>query len=154
MLERVVLLEDGELLRPQNLPIVHQSGDDNLSAVRRLENTLVRTIPEEGVNFDKLISDVEVDLIVKASRQCNWNQSRTAELLQMKRDKLRYRMKIYSIESERRRGPGRPSQQGNTDPDASGAGMSEPRGDVDESGDMHATSNGAMNEVSESSRKS
>ncbi len=71
---------------------------------------MARPIPEGGVSFDELMSDVEVDLIVKASRQCDWNQSRTAELLQMKRDKLRYRMKIYNIQSEKRRGPGRPNR--------------------------------------------
>jgi transcriptional regulator with GAF, ATPase, and Fis domain len=110
MLERVVLLEDGEALFPEHLPITNQVAQNNLSAVRRLENALARPMPEEGIDFDKLISDVEVDLIVKASRQCHWNQSRTAELLQMKRDKLRYRMKIYEIESERKRGPGRPNR--------------------------------------------
>jgi hypothetical protein len=56
------------------------------------------------------VSDVEIELILKASRQCSWNQSRTAELLRMKRDKLRYRMKIYNIVSERKRGPGRPGE--------------------------------------------
>ena len=76
--------------------------------MRRLENALLRPIPENGIEFDRLVSDVEIDLIVKASRQCGWNQSRTAELLRMKRDKLRYRMKIYDIVSERKRGPGRP----------------------------------------------
>jgi DNA-binding NtrC family response regulator len=110
MLERVVLLEDGDMLLPEHLPISNQVAKNNLSAVRRLENALARPIPEGGIEFDTLISDVEVDLIVKASRQCQWNQSRTAELLQMKRDKLRYRMKIYDIQSERKRGPGRPNR--------------------------------------------
>ncbi|HZM16684.1 MAG TPA: sigma-54 dependent transcriptional regulator [Candidatus Krumholzibacteria bacterium] len=110
MLERVVLLEDGETLLPPQLPIAGQVSM-NLSAVRRLENVLARPLPEDGVDFDRLMSDVEIDLIVKASRQCNWNQSRTAELLQMKRDKLRYRMKIYDINTERKRGPGRPQRE-------------------------------------------
>jgi len=108
MLERVVLLEDDEILRSEHLPISGRAADTSLSAVRRLENALLRPIPEPGIDFDRLVSDVEIDLIVKASRQCTWNQSRTAELLRMKRDKLRYRMKIYNIVSERKRGPGRP----------------------------------------------
>jgi len=87
---------------------VHEA--QSLSAVRRLENALLRAIPDNGIHFDKLVSDVEIELILKASRQCSWNQSRTAELLQMKRDKLRYRMKIYNITSERKRGPGRPAE--------------------------------------------
>ena len=114
MLERVVLLEDGETLVPAQLPIASQVSR-HLSAVRRLENALARPIPEDGVDFDQLISDVEIDLIQKASRQCAWNQSRTAELLRMKRDKLRYRMKIYDIQTERRRGPGRPHREDGND---------------------------------------
>jgi len=114
MLERVVLLEDGETLVPAQLPIANQVSR-HLSAVRRLENALARPIPDDGVDFDQLISDVEIDLIQKASRQCAWNQSRTAELLRMKRDKLRYRMKIYDIQTERRRGPGRPHREDGND---------------------------------------
>ena len=135
MLERVVLLEDGETLLPPQLPIAGQVSM-NLSAVRRLENVLARPIPEEGVDFDKLMSDVEIDLIVKASRQCNWNQSRTAELLQMKRDKLRYRMKIYDINTERKRGPGRPQREERLGGGAAGegdgtaSGMATPTDDV------------------------
>jgi DNA-binding NtrC family response regulator len=110
MLERVVLLENGDMLLPEHLPVTNEVEENNLSAVRRLENALARPIPDGGVHFDQLMSDVEIDLIVKASRQCHWNQSRTAELLQMKRDKLRYRMKIYEIESEKKRGPGRPNR--------------------------------------------
>jgi len=112
MLERVVLLEDAEVLRPEHLPIAGRATDANMSAVRRLENALLRPLPENGVDFDRLVSDCEIELILKASRQCGWNQSRTAELLQMKRDKLRYRMKIYNIASERKRGPGRPGGDG------------------------------------------
>jgi DNA-binding NtrC family response regulator len=155
MLERVVLLEDGDLLKAENLPIVNQSIDHSLSAVRRLENTLVRNLPDEGVEFDKLISDVEVDLIVKASRQCNWNQSRTAELLQMKRDKLRYRMKIYNIESERKRGPGRPAQDdGSADYDdddqLDGDGLvdSPAQPEAEAASDLDAHGNGSMSGAS------
>jgi hypothetical protein len=111
------------MLLPDHLPIANRVAESNLSAVRRLENALARPLPEAGVNFDRLISDVEIDLINKASRQCSWNQSRTAELLQMKRDKLRYRMKIYEIESERKRGPGRP-RNSDTRPDYPAVGPS------------------------------
>jgi DNA-binding NtrC family response regulator len=115
MLERVVLLEDADVLRPEHLPISGRVTDANLSAVRRLENALLRAIPDPGIDFDRLVSDVEIELILKASRQCGWNQSQTAELLQMKRDKLRYRMKIYNIVSERKRGPGRPGSHDDDD---------------------------------------
>jgi DNA-binding NtrC family response regulator len=115
MLERVVLLEDADILGAEHLPISGRVTDTNLSAVRRIENALLRPIPESGIDFDRLVSDAEIELILKASRQSGWNQSHTAELLQMKRDKLRYRMKIYNIVSERKRGPGRPGSHEDDD---------------------------------------
>jgi DNA-binding NtrC family response regulator len=47
--------------------------------------------------FEKLVCDVEREMIVKASDQARWNQSLTARLLNLKRDKLRYRMKAYNL---------------------------------------------------------
>jgi DNA-binding NtrC family response regulator len=38
---------------------------------------------------------------MKASYATKWNQSRTAEVLRLKRDKLRYRMKLYGLETPR-----------------------------------------------------
>ena len=38
---------------------------------------------------------------MRASYATKWNQSRTAEMLNLKRDKLRYRMKLYSIRGGR-----------------------------------------------------
>ena len=44
---------------------------------------------------------MERALILRASCATNWNQSKTAELLQLKRDKLRYRMKLYQIHGQK-----------------------------------------------------
>ena len=43
---------------------------------------------------------LERALIVKASEESGWNQSKTARLLNVKRDKLRYRMKSFNIGDE------------------------------------------------------
>ena len=43
---------------------------------------------------------MERALILRASYATKWNQSRTAELLNLKRDKLRYRMKLYDLHPE------------------------------------------------------
>jgi len=50
-----------------------------------------------GVPFEALIEEIERALILRASYATKWNQSRTAEVLNLKRDKLRYRMKLYDI---------------------------------------------------------
>ena len=68
------------------------------SPVVRLEQLLEEPgMPMEGIAFEDLLAEIERSLIIKASEVTNWNQSRTAELLQLKRDKLRYRMKLYDI---------------------------------------------------------
>jgi DNA-binding NtrC family response regulator len=41
---------------------------------------------------------MERDIIQRALDRSGGNQSRTAALLQMKRDKLRYRMKLYGFQ--------------------------------------------------------
>ena len=43
------------------------------------------------------MEELERALILRASYATKWNQSRTAEILNLKRDKLRYRMKLYDI---------------------------------------------------------
>jgi DNA-binding NtrC family response regulator len=57
-------------------------------------------MPAAGIPFEAVIEELERALIVRASCATNWNQSRTAELLQLKRDKLRYRMKLYELHSD------------------------------------------------------
>ena len=54
-------------------------------------------VDPEGVPFEKLIADIERGLIIRAAETAGWNQSRTAEILGIKRDKLRYRMKIHDL---------------------------------------------------------
>jgi len=58
-------------------------------------------VPAAGIPFEALIEEMERALIVKASCATKWNQSRTAELLLLKRDKLRYRMKLYALDAPR-----------------------------------------------------
>ena len=48
-------------------------------------------------------------MILRASYATKWNQSRTAELLNLKRDKLRYRMKLYEIHPQKTRQTSQPN---------------------------------------------
>jgi DNA-binding NtrC family response regulator len=59
-------------------------------------------IPPAGIQFEELMGDIEQAMIRKASDFTGWNQSRTASILNLKRDKLRYRMKLYDMERERK----------------------------------------------------
>ena len=95
-IERIVLLEEGPRLLPEHLPFSAARSEDS-SIGRKVDHVLSQPIPEDGIDLEALVADLEKELIIKASEQANWNQSKTARLLNLKRDKLRYRMKGYSI---------------------------------------------------------
>ena len=99
VIERVVLLETGPVLKREMLPFIAQRSDEG-TVGRRLDSILAAPIPEDGIDFESIVSDIERSLIVKASEESGWNQSRTARLLNVKRDKLRYRMKSFNIGDE------------------------------------------------------
>jgi len=74
------------------------------SPAARLEHILEEPgLPSVGIPFEEILGEIERALILKASEFSSWNQSRTAELLQLKRDKLRYRMKLYDLARPRDR---------------------------------------------------
>jgi DNA-binding NtrC family response regulator len=103
--ERTVLLEEGPRVEAAHLerafaPRRQADTGHGDQVIERLEQALMSpSIPEGGIEFENLIEGVERALILKASEATGWNQSRTAQVLNLKRDKLRYRMKIYSIRS-------------------------------------------------------
>ncbi len=101
LFERTVLLEIGETLESKHLKLTSRAratGDSSLG--HRLDDFLNGTLPEGGIPFEALVEELERALILKASYATKWNQSRTAELLNLKRDKLRYRMKLYELQGE------------------------------------------------------
>ncbi len=102
LFERTVLLEQGETLEPQHLklaPRVRGAGD--LSLGQRVDEYLQNAVPQDGIPFESLVEELERALILHASYATKWNQSRTADVLNLKRDKLRYRMKLYEIHPAR-----------------------------------------------------
>ena len=100
LFERTVLLENAELLEPRHLKLAPRARPgQEVTYGQRIDDLLHGPVPAGGIPFEALIEELERALIVKASCATKWNQSRTAELLQLKRDKLRYRMKLYELES-------------------------------------------------------
>jgi DNA-binding NtrC family response regulator len=101
MVERVVLLEDDTVLRAQHIPASIRQGlssERELSGVRRLEMALSRPFPDDGMDFEGLMGSVERELIEKAMREADGNQSAAARLLRLNRDKIRYRLKSPETE--------------------------------------------------------
>jgi len=99
VIERVVLLENGPTVRAEYLPFSASRMEESTIG-RKLDSLLSQNLPEDGIDFDTIISELEKELILKASNQTGWNQSKTARLLNLKRDKLRYRMKSFNIDDE------------------------------------------------------
>jgi two-component system response regulator AtoC len=105
LMERTVLLETGNRVELGMLKLGSGRTTREIdSPVARLEHLLEEPgMPNEGIPFEELLAEIEQALILKASECSNWNQSRTAELLRLKRDKLRYRMKLHNLSRPERR---------------------------------------------------
>ncbi len=101
LFERTVLLENGESLEPRHVKLASRSRPSTETSLgQRVDEVLHGAIPATGIPFEALVEELERALIVRASCATKWNQSRTAELLNLKRDKLRYRMKLYELQPE------------------------------------------------------
>ena len=98
---------DRPTLEPHHLKLAPRARRQPRSDARPAASTRCldrRSSRASGIPFEALIEELERALILRASYATKWNQSRTAELLQLKRDKLRYRMKLYELPSRRRCG--------------------------------------------------
>jgi DNA-binding NtrC family response regulator len=101
LFERIVLLNQGDVLRAEHLTAAIAPapkavrGDDPLRALEAVVAS--GQFPEEGIDLEGALGNVEREIIQKAFDWTRGNQSRAAHVLQMKRDKLRYRMKLYGF---------------------------------------------------------
>ena len=110
-LERAMILEEGTLLKPDDLPFSVASGRSGTSAsgVSTIEaGASHATAPGEGPRKRGLpplsipeggtsLEEVEHALVEMALRQSNGNQIRAARLLDISRDALRYKMKKFGL---------------------------------------------------------
>jgi two-component system, NtrC family, response regulator AtoC len=107
-LERAMILEEGNLLRPDDLPFSVASGRGGPSRIENHSSPPAReeqpvlpgkrrlpalSIPEGGTSLE----DVEHALVELALQQSNGNQIRAAKLLDISRDALRYKMKKFGL---------------------------------------------------------
>jgi len=87
VIERAVILEEGEELLPEHLPEEMRPGGRALDLLPGFR------LPAGGINLEEL----EKDLIHQALAQSRGNKTRAAELLGLSRDTLRYRLEKYGI---------------------------------------------------------
>ncbi|HLF05773.1 MAG TPA: sigma-54 dependent transcriptional regulator [Thermoplasmata archaeon] len=101
LFERIVLLSQGDRIMAEHLaaaiaPFAPARGDSPLSLLMNVVEQ--GTFPEQGFDLEGTMGQIEREVIQRAFDRAGGNQSRTAGLLQMKRDKLRYRMKLYGFQ--------------------------------------------------------
>jgi len=92
-IERAVILGDGEELRATYLP--SQLRRAPAAAPAAAEPSGEFTLPEGGVSLER----VEESLVRQAMDQAGGNQTRAAQLLDISRDALRYKLKKFGVHS-------------------------------------------------------
>jgi two-component system response regulator AtoC len=123
-LERAMILEEGTLLKPDDLPFSVASGRSGTSAsgTTPMEASAAQTqepvggprkrllpplsIPEGGTSLE----DVEHALVEMALRQSHGNQIKAAKLLDISRDALRYKMKKFGLAHGEEEQPASPTR--------------------------------------------
>ncbi|MBI3273089.1 MAG: sigma 54-interacting transcriptional regulator [Planctomycetes bacterium] len=94
-MERAVLLGSDDVVTLEDLPQEVRKGVAPPERKGRLY-----VLPREGIVFD----DVEKDLVLQALEFTDWNQTRSAELLGMSRDQIRYRIEKFALVAPGREG--------------------------------------------------
>jgi DNA-binding NtrC family response regulator len=90
VIERAMILEDGDEITIRYLPR-GLAGDGRWGREASSEGKVANQIrlPQDGISLD----DVEMSLVKQALERSGGNQTKAAELLDISRDQLRYRMK-------------------------------------------------------------
>ena len=92
LLERTVALEAGASVLPESLPpFVSTPSGRKLASSQEIEVT------EEGVDLDKIIGQIEKELIVKAIHVANGTKKKAAKLLNITFRSMRYRVEKYNL---------------------------------------------------------
>ena len=86
VIERVLLLRRGKEIGIEDLP-------EEIRFNSQKPTDFIPEIPEHGISLE----DVEKELLLKALEKKNWNQSKTADFLNITRATLIYRMEKYGI---------------------------------------------------------
>ncbi len=88
LLERLVILRGGGLVRPQDLPAKFFTARAGTYQFDKWLN-----IPDDGIDFREMISEIENHLILQALNRTNGNKNRASKLLQMNRTTLIEKMR-------------------------------------------------------------
>ncbi len=94
IIERTVALEGGANILPESLPpFVSTPNGRKMASSHEIE------ITEEGVDIDKIMGQIEKELLIKAIHTANGVKKRAAKLLNISFRSMRYRVEKFSLGS-------------------------------------------------------
>lgn len=92
VIERTVALEGGSTILPESLPpFVNTPSGRKLASSHEIE------ITEDGIDLDKVIGQIEKELLVKAIHASGGVKKRAAKLLNITFRSMRYRVEKYNL---------------------------------------------------------
>jgi transcriptional regulator with PAS, ATPase and Fis domain len=91
LVERIVVLKDGETLVPEDLP-------PKMRMVEGEDGRSPEAPADSGISFQTAVSEFEKKLILNALEKTSWVKNRAADLLKIKRTTLVEKIKRYSLE--------------------------------------------------------
>lgn len=95
VIERTVALEGGATILPESLPpmVSTRGGARKMASSHEIE------ITEEGIDLDKVIGQIEKELLIKAIHASDGVKKRAAKLLNITFRSMRYRVEKYNLGS-------------------------------------------------------
>ena len=95
IIERTVALEAGASILPESLPpfVKTTSGSRQMVSSEGIE------ITEDGIDLEKVLGQIEKELIIKAIHEANGVKKRAASLLDISFRSMRYRVEKYNLGS-------------------------------------------------------
>jgi two-component system response regulator PilR (NtrC family) len=94
IIERTVALEGGSSILPESLPpFVSTPSGRKMASSHEIEVT------EDGVDLDKILGQIEKELLVKAIHTADGVKKRAAKLLNISFRSMRYRVEKYNLGS-------------------------------------------------------
>lgn len=92
MIERTVALEGGATILPESLPPMV-----NTNTGRKLASSSEIEIGEDGIDLDKVMGQIEKELLVKAIHAAGGVKKRASKLLKITFRSMRYRAEKYNL---------------------------------------------------------
>jgi two-component system response regulator PilR (NtrC family) len=92
MIERTVALEGGAMILPESLPPMV-----NTPSGRKMASSNEIQIGDDGVELDKVMGQIEKELLIKAIHSAGGVKKRAAKLLHISFRSMRYRIEKYNL---------------------------------------------------------